>query len=74
MINVIVELSKYLMIIFIAVYSYLCFTVFKNHTEKEQKRIFNRQNRLMFLIHFIAYMVLFLKTGNKQLLIFYGAQ
>lgn len=74
MVNVIVELSKYLMIIFIAVYSYSCFTVFKNHTENEKKMIFNRQNRLMFLIHFIAYVVLFLKTGNKELLIFYGAQ
>lgn len=62
------------MILLFALYTYLGFTVFKNHTEEEKKSIFKKQNSYMFLIHFNAYMVLYLKTSNLELLIYYGAQ
>jgi cell division protein FtsW (lipid II flippase) len=74
MINLIVETSKYLIILLMALYTFSCFTVFRHHSEKVQGRIFIRQIVLMFLIHFIAYVVLILKLGNKELVIFYGAQ
>lgn len=62
------------MIILIAVYTFLCFTVFKNHTEEKKTSIFRRQNGFMFSIHLIAYLVIFLKTGSTRALLLYAAQ
>lgn len=75
MVNIIVEASKYLIIIFFAVYAYLCFSVF-NHkkTEKDKAGIFAAQNRLMFFIHFIANVVILVKSENKTIIVFYAYQ
>ena len=74
MVNVIVELSKYLMIILIAMYTYQSYTVFGHGDPVRQKNIFRKQNTLMFLIHLTAYLVMYLKTNNLQILLFYGEQ
>ena len=74
MINIIVELSKYLMIILTILYTLQCFTVFRHDSKKDLSFGFVRQNVLMFLNHFVAYVVLILQSGNKELVIFYGAQ
>lgn len=74
MVNIIVELSKYLMIIMIAVYTYECFAVFNFADEYTQKSILRRQNILMYMTHFIAFLVMYLQTEEKKMLIFYGMQ
>ncbi len=74
MVNVIVELSKYIMIILMAVYTFSCFSVFAQVYEEDKKWILIRQNVLMFLIQFIAYMVMYLQTNEKKLVLFYLAQ
>lgn len=74
MTNVIVELSKYLMIILIAMYTFLSYTVFKHTSIQRQKKIFRKQNVLMFLIHLTAFLVMFLKTMNVELILFYLEQ
>jgi len=74
MVNIIVELSKYLMILLTILYTFECFTVFRKNSEKQQSFVFIRQNIFMFLNHFIAFVVMILKTGNRELIIFYGAQ
>ena len=74
MVNVIVELSKYLMIILIAMYTYQSYTVFRHEAPARQKNIFRKQNTLMFLIHLTAYLVMYLKTNNLQILFFYAEQ
>ena len=68
------EVSKYLMIIFFALYTWSCFSVFKRKDKERQKAIFRRQNLLMFLFHLDGYMVLYDQTENLQVLLFYGAQ
>ena len=68
------EASKYLMIIFFALYTWSCFSVFKRRDKERQKAIFRRQNLLMFLFHLDGYMVLYDQTDNLQILLFYGAQ
>ena len=45
MVNVIVELSKYLMIILIAMYTYQSYTVFRHEAPARQKNIFRKQNK-----------------------------
>lgn len=69
------EVSKYLMIIFFALYTWECFSVFqRNKTKERQAEVFRRQNVLMFLLHFDGFLVLFDQTENLSILIFYGAQ
>lgn len=74
MVNIIVELSKYLMIICIAIYTYECFSVFGYQEERKRRKILRRQNVMMFAIHFMAYLVLYLKTDERKVLILYGME
>ena len=74
MVNVIVELSKYIIIILMAVYTFSCFSVFAKVYEEDKKWILIRQNILMFLIQFTAYLVMYLQTEEKKLVLFYLAQ
>lgn len=62
------------MIILITVYTYQCFTVFAYEDGKEKRKILRNQNTLMFLIHFMAFAGMYLKTGEAKLLVFYAAQ
>ena len=61
MVNIIVEVSKYLMIILMTVYTYLCFSIFGFSDPDRKKRLLRKQNVLMFAIHLVAFMVMYLK-------------
>ena len=74
MVNVIIEVSKYLLILLIAVYTYLNFSYFRFHDERRQNRTCGRQNAAMFLMHFVAYVILFLKSEDERVVLFYLAQ
>ena len=45
MVHLIVELSKYALIILFSVYTYECFAVFRNISERKQEKKFKRQAR-----------------------------
>lgn len=73
MTNIIADVSKYLIFLLIAMYTYWNFRYFG--VKEEKKNILSRrQNRLMYLLHFLAYGVMFLKTEDVKLLVFYVAQ
>lgn len=74
MVNVIIELSKYIMIILMAVYTFSCFSVFAQGYEEDKKWILIRQNVLMFLMQFTAYVVMYLHEKEKKMVFFYLAQ
>ncbi len=78
MTNLIVEVSKYLMILLMAVYTYANFRYFSLKDVGRKQRVCGGQNRAMFAIHFLAYVVMYLKTGNEgvklMLIAFYAAQ
>ncbi|MGC4019744.1 MAG: FtsW/RodA/SpoVE family cell cycle protein [Muricomes sp.] len=74
MVNILVELSKYIIIILMSVYTFSCFSVFAQAYEEDKKWILLRQNILMFLMQFTAYFVMYLQIKEKKLLFFYGAQ
>lgn len=74
MTNLIIQVSKYLIIILMALYTLQCFTVFGKRDEESRQYLFMRQNMLMFFLHFVAFMVLYLEMAKTTLLIFYGAQ
>ena len=74
MANIITELSRFIIIILMAVYTFSCFSVFAKTYESEKKSILFRQNIYMFLIHGIAYFVMVIRTHDKQLFVFYCFQ
>ena len=74
MVNIIIELSKYIIIFLMTAYTFSCFSIFVQEYEESERHILIRQNILMFLIHFMAYMVMYLKTGEQKLIVFYGCQ
>ena len=55
MINLILEVSKYMMIFLMAVYTWANFRYFSFSDEERKQSICGRQNRVMFLLHFLAY-------------------
>ena len=74
MTNLIIQVSKYLIIILMALYTFQCFTVFQKKDDEAREYLFLRQNMLMFAMHFVAYTVLYLEKPELSVLLFYGAQ
>lgn len=74
MVNIIVEVSKYLIIIFMALYTYLCFSIFGYSDPDKKKQLLRRQNILMFTIQLVAFMVMYLQTEDIKMLAFYLMQ
>lgn len=72
--NMIAELSKYFMIVFLAFYTLHCFVVFRYANEEERNGFYIGQNIFMFLIHFLGYLVLCFRTGDTSLIVFYAIQ
>ena len=64
MVNIIVQLSKYLMILMITVYTYLCFSIFGYYDPDKKKRCLRKQNVLMFVMHLTAFLVIV--SGKKD--------
>lgn len=74
MINLIIDVSRYFMILLIAVYTYLNFRIFSVKDEIKKKKICRRQNFAMFTIHLLAYIIIWFETKDEKLLVFYLAQ
>lgn len=74
MTNLIIEISKYFMIFMFAFYTYECFAAFRQKIKPEQREhILSRQCAAIFLIHFDAFVVIYLVTDDISMLIFYAA-
>lgn len=74
MTKILIELSKYLIIFAMTIYTYKGFSIFRFHEEEVKANILRVQNQLMFAIHFMAYLVIFLTTSKLAILLFYFAQ
>ena len=72
--SVVVELSKYIIIFLFAVYTWHCFTVFIGRDKERKERVYRHQIKLMFTIHFICSLVLFLNSLNVQIVLLYVLQ
>lgn len=72
--NIIVELSKYILIFLVVSYGYLCFGVFAYRSAKGKKQVLLRQNIIMFLMHLMAYIVIYIETEEIKMIGFYLMQ
>lgn len=71
MVNVIVELSKYLIVIIMVLYTLQCFTMFKKRSEEKKKQMLRKQIMLTFFLDFTAFTVIYLKTEKFEVITFY---
>ncbi|MGN0142186.1 MAG: FtsW/RodA/SpoVE family cell cycle protein [Roseburia sp.] len=75
MTNIIVEVSKYIMIFLFAFYAYECFAVFRSRIDAEKREwMFHRQMMLIYLIHLDAFCVIYAVTDDEQMIGFYVMQ
>lgn len=74
MINIICEISKYLTMFFMVLYTVKCFSILSESDEDIKRRKLNKQIFYVFMIHFLSYLILYLRLNQIKILIFYGAQ
>ncbi|GAA4653001.1 FtsW/RodA/SpoVE family cell cycle protein [Anaerocolumna aminovalerica] len=74
MINLFTQISKYLNIVFIAFYTYYAFRVFSLADRDKKDRIYRKMKHIIYLFHFVSYLVLFLNTGSFKVAGLYIAQ
>lgn len=71
MTNLIVELSKYALILLMALYTCMTFLSFRMKTRRSSDYMLGEMTMMMLLLQFAAYLVLYLKLGEQQDLIYY---
>lgn len=70
MTKLIIDISKYVLLVLIALYALQSYIIFKKKNEDAREFLFLRQNVLMFAIHFIAFTVFYLKMDESTLFYF----
>ena len=71
MINVIVELSKYVILTLMIIYTFHCFYMVYKQDEEEKRELLRQQLMMIFFMDFTAFLVIFLKTGDFNIIIYY---
>lgn len=72
--TIIIESSKYMIILFMLIYTFECFSVFRHASEEARKHIYLRQNIWMFFIQTLSYLVLILVKQDIRIILFYLVQ
>ncbi|MFA9463710.1 MAG: FtsW/RodA/SpoVE family cell cycle protein [Velocimicrobium sp.] len=72
--NLIIQVSRYILIILLTIYTIYCFTVFRYNNKDKQKRMYWNQRLLIYMIHFVAHGLLYLNTKNMQFVFLYFAE
>lgn len=63
-----IQLSKYIIIILMAAYTFSCFSIFTRNYEDEEKRVLIRQDVLLFLLQFTAFGAMYLAADDVRIL------
>ena len=74
MTNLVVDISRYLMILLILIYTYYNFRFFSLKEEEGRNFACGRQLICLFMMHFLANLVIVLHTRSEALMLFYGVQ
>ena len=72
MMNVIVELSNYVILTLMIVYTFHCFYTVRQPDEENRNELLRQQLLLIFFIDFTAFLILYLKTFNFKIVEFYA--
>ncbi|MGN6710966.1 cell division protein FtsW, lipid II flippase [Anaerocolumna jejuensis DSM 15929] len=71
MVNLLSEMSKYIIIILVAIYTYLSYRVLGISDKQRQGRIYTNMIFLIFVFHFISYAILYINLQSNWLIILY---
>lgn len=71
---VISDLSKYVIAVFMAIFTYESFAAPRGHNEEKKEGIYTRQIICMFIVHFVSFAAICLETSDLTYIIFYGFQ
>ena len=71
MLNLLVEVSKYILIINILLYTLYSFVIFGYKNRKKQNMGFLKQRAFIITMHFIGYLILFLHQKDFMLIFLY---
>lgn len=71
MTHIVIEVSKYLIIILFAIYTFSCFSIFKYRSDNVKKGFYIRQLFLLHAIQILCYMTLYFQSGKSFYLLFY---
>lgn len=71
MVNLLSEMSKYIIIILVAIYTYLSYRVLGISDKQRQGRIYTNMIFLIFVFHFISYAILYINMQSNWLIILY---
>lgn len=71
--TVITEVSKYLIIFLMILFTFQCFTIFRKHDLEDKRQVLRKQIILMLFMNFIAYAVLYIQTEEMKYIILYLA-
>lgn len=71
MLNLTVELSKYVILTLMVVYTFYCFYLVRRQSREDQAESLNKQILLIVLMDTTALAVVFLKTRKMEVIVFY---
>lgn len=74
MLNVIIDLSKYVFVFLMFIYTFMTFRIFNIKDESERAYKCVQQNILMFFIHFMAFAILFISDWELNIVLLYLIQ
>jgi cell division protein FtsW (lipid II flippase) len=74
MVSLVTDISRYLIIIIIALYTGLNFYVLRKHDLQWQDRLCRKQIFLVFLFHFLSFLIIFMRTEDPWMLVYYLIQ
>ena len=75
MLNLIIEISQYLLILFFGIYSVQCFeSRIPGLREKTRNGIYHRQRILIYLVHMIASNLIYIVTDDLRMVLLYVVQ
>lgn len=74
MIQIVTVIAKYLILIMCLIYTFSCYTMFRPKNKERQRDLLDNQVIYMFIFLFLCNAVLFLRTFDLKILIFFAAQ
>lgn len=69
-----IVISKYVLMFFMAIYTWECFSALKNRTEEKNNRIFARQNFIIYATYIIGMVIVFFNNKSDTTIILAGTQ
>ncbi len=64
--RIVIEISRYLILICMSIYTIQCFAVFRFGNEYDRKGIYLRQNFFMVMVHFCGFISLYAQNGDMK--------